>query len=125
MYTDNPNHGPALFMMNNGTLTPNRPTLGAWTVRPRPGGQVSAPFRWEELATLDPSALTIATVPDRVASEGDPWQPMEERPQSLEPLMELHRRDMAAGLMDAPWPPVYPKMPNEPARVAPSRARKA
>jgi hypothetical protein len=30
MYTDNPNHGPALFMMNNGSLTPNRPTLGAW-----------------------------------------------------------------------------------------------
>jgi hypothetical protein len=30
MHTDNPNHGPALFMMNNGTLTPNRPTLGAW-----------------------------------------------------------------------------------------------
>ncbi len=30
LYTDNPNHGPALFMMNNGTLTPNRPTLGAW-----------------------------------------------------------------------------------------------
>ena len=26
--------------------------------------------------------------------------------------------------MDAPWPPVYPKMPNEPPRVAPSRARK-
>jgi len=30
MHTDNPNHGPALFMMNNGTLTPNRPTMGAW-----------------------------------------------------------------------------------------------
>ena len=30
MFTDNPNHGPALFMMNNGTITPNRPTLGAW-----------------------------------------------------------------------------------------------
>ena len=29
------------------------------------------------------------------------------------------RRDMAAGLMDAPWPPVYPKQPNEPPRVAP------
>ena len=27
--------------------------------------------------------------------------------------------------MDAPWPPVYPKQPNEPPRVAPSRARKA
>jgi hypothetical protein len=30
LYTDNPNHGPALFAMNNGTITPNRPTLGAW-----------------------------------------------------------------------------------------------
>lgn len=30
LHTDNPNHGPALFMMNNGALTPNRPTLGAW-----------------------------------------------------------------------------------------------
>jgi hypothetical protein len=35
----------------------------------------------------------------------------------------MSARDMAAGLMDAPWPPVYPKQPNEPPRVAPSRAR--
>ena len=33
------------------------------------------------------------------------------------------RHDLADGLMDAPWPPVYPKQPNEPPRVAPSRAR--
>ena len=26
-------------------------------------------------------------------------------------------------LLDAPWPPVYPKQPNEPPRVAPSRAK--
>ena len=44
--------------------------------------------------------------------------------QSLDPLLELHERDLASGLQDAPWPPVYPKMPNEPPRVAPSRARK-
>lgn len=30
MYTDNPNHGPALFMMNNGALTPTRPSMGSW-----------------------------------------------------------------------------------------------
>ena len=30
MYTDNPNHGPALFLMNNGTITPTRPSMGAW-----------------------------------------------------------------------------------------------
>ncbi len=49
---------------------------------------------------------------------------MPDRPQSLEPLLALHEADMAAGLMDAPWPPVYPKQPNEPPRVAPSRARR-
>jgi hypothetical protein len=30
LYTDNPNHGPALFMMNNGTITPLRPSMGSW-----------------------------------------------------------------------------------------------
>ena len=30
MYTDNPNHGPALLLMNNGTITPTVPSMGAW-----------------------------------------------------------------------------------------------
>ena len=30
-YTDNPNHGPALLLMNNGTMTPRVPSMGAWT----------------------------------------------------------------------------------------------
>lgn len=30
VYTDNPNHGPALLLMNNGTITPTRPSMGAW-----------------------------------------------------------------------------------------------
>lgn len=29
-HTDNPNHGPALFLMNNGTITPIRPSMGSW-----------------------------------------------------------------------------------------------
>lgn len=29
-YTDNPNHGPALLLMNNGTILPTRPSLGSW-----------------------------------------------------------------------------------------------
>ena len=45
--------------------------------------------------------------------------------QSLEPFLAMHDRDLASGLTDAPWPPVYPKMPGEPPRVAPSRAKKA
>jgi hypothetical protein len=30
LHTDNPNHGPALYLMNNGSMTPNRPSMGAW-----------------------------------------------------------------------------------------------
>ena len=103
---------------------PHKTIFGAWSVRARPGAQVSTPFGWDELDTVDPDMLTMATVPDRVREHGDPWAPMDATPQSLEPLLDLHRRDQAAGLLDAPWPPVYPKMPGEPPRVAPSRARK-
>jgi DNA ligase D len=103
---------------------PHKTVIGAWSVRPRTGAQVSTPFRWEELAMIDPESLTIATVPARASEQGDPWQDMIEAPQDLAPLLEMSRRDMDAGLMDAPWPPVYPKMPNEPPRVAPSRAKK-
>ncbi|HEX3605439.1 MAG TPA: non-homologous end-joining DNA ligase [Candidatus Dormibacteraeota bacterium] len=103
---------------------PHKTIFGAWSVRARPGAQVSTPFAWEELDAVDPDALTIATVPERVAAAGDPWEAMEAEPASLEPLLALHERDRANGLVDAPWPPVYPKMPGEPPRVAPSRARR-
>ena len=61
-------------------------------------------------------------MPARAAERGDPWASMGDEPQSIEPLLAMSERDMANGLMDAPWPPVYPKMPNVPPRVAPSRA---
>ncbi|HEX2848939.1 MAG TPA: non-homologous end-joining DNA ligase [Acidimicrobiales bacterium] len=103
---------------------PHKTVFGAWSVRARPGAQVSTPIFWDELDDVHPDDLTVATVPARVAQRGDPWAGASERPQSLEPLLEMWRRDMAAGHHDAPWPPVYPKQPDEPPRVAPSRARK-
>ncbi len=30
LHSDNPNHGPALYQMNNGTITPKRPSMGSW-----------------------------------------------------------------------------------------------
>jgi DNA ligase D-like protein (predicted polymerase) len=103
---------------------PHKTIFGAWSVRARPGAQVSTPFLWDELDSIDPDVLTIDSVPARVARAGDPWASMSDAPQSLEPLLALVARDTADGLADAPWPPVYPKMPGEPPRVAPSRARK-
>jgi hypothetical protein len=93
-------------------------------VRARPGAQVSAPVSWDEIEAIHPDELTMASVPERLTAQGDPWAGINDEPQSLEPLLALWERDRAAGLMDAPWPPVYPKQPDEPPRVAPSRARK-
>jgi DNA ligase D len=116
--------GKRLFLDYNQNA-PHKTVFGAWSVRARPGGQVSTPLAWEALDDIHPDELTIATVGDRLERDGDPWHDINDHPQSLEPLLEMHERDRANGLHDAPWPPVYPKQPDEPPRVAPSRARKA
>lgn len=103
--------------------SPHKTVFGAWCVRPRVGGQVSTPFSWDELDAIDPQELTIPVVAERVASDGDPWATIDDEPQSIAPLLERYEADIAAGVGDAPWPPVYPKMPHEPPRVAPSRAK--
>ena len=115
--------GARIFLDYNQNA-PHKTVFGAWGVRARAGGQVSAPLRWEEVFELHPDELTVATVADRLGRVGDPWKDIDEAPQSLEPMLAMHERDRANGLRDAPWPPVYPKMPDEPPRVAPSRARK-
>lgn len=103
---------------------PHKTVFGTWSVRARVGAQVSTPIEWHEVQEIDPDGLTMATVPDRLQAKGNPWAEMNQDPQDLAPLLEMSAQDMADGLMDAPWPPVYPKQPNEPPRVAPSRAKK-
>jgi DNA ligase D-like protein (predicted polymerase) len=103
---------------------PHKTVFGAWSVRARPGGQVSTPLAWDEIGDIHPDQFTIASLPERLADVGDPWAAMHSGPQDLAPLLALHERDQANGLPDAPWPPVYPKQPGELSRVAPSRRRK-
>jgi DNA ligase D len=103
---------------------PHKTVFGAWSVRARPGAQVSTPLAWDEIGNIHPDQFTIASLPHRLGTVGDPWAAMNDAPQDLAPLLALHERDQANGLPDAPWPPVYPKQPGELSRVAPSRARK-
>lgn len=103
---------------------PHKTVFGAWSVRPRVGAQVSTPIAWAEVPDVDPEALALATVPRRLADGGDPWEDLGEPPQAIQVLLDWFRRDIDEGLMDAPWPPVYPKQPLEPPRVAPSRRAK-
>ncbi|MDE0802233.1 MAG: non-homologous end-joining DNA ligase [Acidimicrobiales bacterium] len=105
--------------------SPHKTVFGAWCVRPRVGGQVSTPFAWDELDDIEPDELTIPVVAERMETVGDPWATIDDEPQSITPLLERFEADLADGVGDAPWPPVYPKMPNEPPRVAPSRAKGA
>jgi len=103
---------------------PHKNVFGAWGVRARVGAQVSTPFEWDELMDVMPDELTMQTVPARLGELGDPWATMNDEPQDIAPLVERFAEDIADGIPDAPWPPVYPKMPNEAPRVQPSRAKK-
>ena len=104
---------------------PHKTVFAPWSVRALDHAPVSFPFPWALLDTLTPHDMTIATVPAWVAEHGDAWATMNDVPQPLEPFLAMVHADQAAGLADAPWPPVYPKMAGEPPRVAPSRAKKA
>jgi bifunctional non-homologous end joining protein LigD len=101
----------------------DRTVASAYSVRPLPDARVSTPLSWDEVASCDPAAFTIDTVPARFAALGDPWAEMDSRVGSLDALLEQAARDEAAGLPDAPWPPHYEKQDGEDARVQPSKRR--
>jgi len=101
----------------------DRTVASAYSVRPTPDAQVSAPLRWEEVPDCDPGAFTIDSVPKRFATIGDPSEGIDEAAGSLQPLLELSAEHEAAGFGDAPWPPHFAKQPGEPPRVQPSKRR--
>ena len=103
----------------------DRTTCSAYSIRPLPDARVSTPMAWGEIPDCEPADFTVATVPKRFATIGDPHAAMDSAAGSLESLLELAARDEAAGLGDAPWPPHFQKMEGEGKRVAPSRAKRA
>jgi bifunctional non-homologous end joining protein LigD len=102
----------------------DRTVASAYSVRPVPDARVSCPLDWGEVATVDPAALRIDTVPERFRTRGDPGAAIDEVAHSLEPLLDLAARDQREGLGDAPWPPHFARQSGEPRRVQPSRARR-
>ncbi|GAB3199724.1 non-homologous end-joining DNA ligase [Nocardioides hungaricus] len=97
----------------------DRTIASAYSLRPLPGAPVSTPVTWEELAGLtDPRGFNLFTVPERLASDGDPWASIDETAYSLEPLLQLWE-ELPGGELN--FPPDYPKMPGEPPRVQPSK----
>ena len=103
----------------------DRTMAGAYSARPLPTATVSTPVTWDELDTLVPSAFTVRTIPDRLLTLGDPWAGFADNPGTITHLLEWWQRDVDNGLGELPFPPDFPKMPGEPPRVQPSRAKKA
>jgi DNA primase len=101
----------------------DRTMAGAYSPRPLPHAPVSCPLQWDELETADPARFTIRTMPDRLRDVGDPWAGMRSKPGRLATLLDWWQRDLDDGLGELPFPPDFPKMPGEPMRVQPSRAR--
>jgi bifunctional non-homologous end joining protein LigD len=101
----------------------DRTVASAYSVRAVADARVSCPLEWDEVADVDPAELNLRTVPARLRERGDPSASIDERPGSLDGLLELAARDERDGLGDAPWPPHFRKQKNEPPRVQPSRAK--
>ena len=66
----------------------DRTIASAYSVRPTQDARVSAPLRWEEVATVDPAAFTVRTMPMRIAEAGDVMNGMWRSPPSLRSRFE-------------------------------------
>ena len=101
----------------------DRTIAGAYSPRALSHAPVSCPVTWDELESVRPQDLTVLTVPGRLAEVGDAWADFGERPGTIDVLLDWWQRDLDDGLGELPFPPDYPKMPGEPPRVQPSRAK--
>src|SRR5215213_6572129 len=70
----------------------DRTIAAAYSVRPKPDARVSAPLAWDEVDDCDPADFTLATMPGRFAAVGDRHAAIDEKPCSLESLLELSAR---------------------------------
>jgi DNA ligase D-like protein (predicted polymerase) len=102
----------------------DRTVCSAFSVRPRPDARVSTPLTWQEIDACNPADFTMKTMPAWFKTNGDRHAEIDRHPGSLESLLELSAKQEKDGQGEAPWPPQYKKMPGEPSRVQPSRARR-
>ena len=76
----------------------------AYSVRGFPDARVSTPITWDEIDDVDPSDLTMVTVPPRFAAIGDLHAGIDEAVFRIDPLLEWAARDEREGAPDPGQP---------------------
>ncbi len=102
----------------------DRTIASAYSVRARPDATVSAPVTWDELPDVETEDFDLRTMPKRFAELGDVQAGIDDAVCDLRVLREWVEREEREGVGEAPYPPNFPKMPGEPPRVQPSRAKR-
>jgi DNA ligase D-like protein (predicted polymerase) len=100
----------------------DRTIASAWSIRGTRRATVSTPVTWDQLPDVTPDDFDLFTAPDWLSTHGDALVGLDEQVFELTEALAWYERD---GLGDMPYPPDYPKMPGEPMRVQPSRARQS
>lgn len=79
--------------VDTGQTGPSRTIVSPYSVRAYPGATVSTPVFWDELSgALDPSRLTIMTVPARLVELSDPFAGiLEEQPDIPEAIRRIEK----------------------------------
>jgi DNA ligase D len=95
---------PAAVFVDYNQNARDHTIAAAYSVRGNPEGTVSTPIRWDEVSTVEPRDLTIATVPARYAQLGDLHAGIDDAVFDLAPLLNWAERDERDGA-EAPVDP--------------------
>ncbi len=75
--------------IDSGQNRPGATIASVYSVRPRPGGPVSTPVRWDELEIVDPESFTMSNIWDRLSRYGDLFAPVPNGDQTLDQAEEV------------------------------------
>ena len=75
MEWDTSRRGSRIFVDHNQNVG-GKTIASVYSVRPVPGAQVSTPFTWAELDSVEPNAFTIETIWERLRQYGDLFAPV-------------------------------------------------
>ncbi|MEO6123084.1 MAG: non-homologous end-joining DNA ligase [Ilumatobacteraceae bacterium] len=91
---------PAAVFVDYNQNARDHTMAAAYSVRGFADARVSTPITWEEISDVEPSDLTIRTVPARFAAIGDLAADIDDHVFAFEPLIEWADRDDRSGAID-------------------------